>query len=138
MKYWGRFYQDGDCISVEFPDVPGALTYGETLDEAKKMASEALNGVLASMVDDSLPLPPAGRHEGFEFHPVEVKPTVLAAAHIRGARKAAGLTQKEMAARLDVAYQVYQKLEDPEKSNPTVKTLARIAGALGHTLEIAI
>lgn len=138
MKYWARFYRDGDCISVEFPDVPGALTYGETQNEAERMAFEALNGVLASMVDDGVPLPPAGRYEGLEFHPVEVKPTVLAAAHIRGARKAAGLTQKEMAARLDIAYQVYQKLEDPERANPTVKTLARIAGALGHTLDIVI
>lgn len=138
MIYYCRLYRDEDCYSVEFPDVAGAATYGETLKEALAMAKDALNLVLASMAEDGLPLPKSKIRKGPSYYPVEVKTSILAAAQIRQARKAAGLTQKQMAARLNIAYQVYQKLEDPDRSNPTVKTLAQVACALGHSLQIAI
>lgn len=138
MIYYCRIYQDDDCFSVRFPDVPGALTYGKSVDQALRMAKDALNLVLASLVEDGEPLPKSKSHGRKNYYAIEVEPTIVAAARIRDARRAAGLTQKQMASRLNVAYQVYQKLEDPQKSNPTIKTLARVAGALGNTLEISI
>ncbi|MFZ2781355.1 MAG: helix-turn-helix transcriptional regulator [Rectinemataceae bacterium] len=41
-------------------------------------------------------------------------------------RKASGMTLTDVAEKLGVKYQVYQKLEDPAKTNPTLKTLAKI------------
>ncbi|MGX7091981.1 type II toxin-antitoxin system HicB family antitoxin [Hutsoniella sourekii] len=38
--------QDGNYFSVFFPDVDGALTQGETLEEAYEMAGEALGTIL--------------------------------------------------------------------------------------------
>ncbi|MDR2900144.1 MAG: type II toxin-antitoxin system HicB family antitoxin, partial [Treponema sp.] len=39
--------EDGEYI-VNFPDMPGAITSGDTIEEALKNAEEALNGCLAA------------------------------------------------------------------------------------------
>jgi antitoxin HicB len=36
---------------VEFPDLPGCVTFGRTLEEAKQNAEEALSGYLESIFD---------------------------------------------------------------------------------------
>lgn len=59
-----------------------------------------------------------------------------AALQIRMARKRAGLSQAELAERMAVTQQQVQRLEDPDKSNPTVATLQAIAEALGTRLRI--
>ena len=59
-----------------------------------------------------------------------------AALLVRMARKRVGLTQVELAGRLGVTQQQVQRLEDPERSNPTVATLRAIARSLGRRLTI--
>lgn len=43
---------DDDGISVEFPDLPGCLTCGDTTEEALKMAKEALGLHIYGMEED--------------------------------------------------------------------------------------
>jgi transcriptional regulator with XRE-family HTH domain len=57
---------------------------------------------------------------------------------IRSWREAAGLSQKELAAKLGVSYQSYQRMERPGRSNLTVETLERIAEALDSQLILEI
>jgi hypothetical protein len=40
--------------------------------------------------------------------------------------------------RLGLSYQAYQRLENPRKSNPTIKTLERIARAFGSELVVQL
>ena len=54
-----------------------------------------------------------------------------AALQIRMARKRARISQAELARRLGMTQQQVQRLEDPDKSNPTVATLRAVATALG-------
>ena len=42
---------------VDFPDLPGCVTAGRTLDEARKMAVEALALHLEGMAEDKEPIP---------------------------------------------------------------------------------
>lgn len=42
---------------VDFPDFPGCITAGSTLEEARVMAAEALAGHIAGMMEDRLPIP---------------------------------------------------------------------------------
>ena len=42
---------------VEFPDLEGCLTEGETLDDALKNAKEALSGYLASIFERGFTIP---------------------------------------------------------------------------------
>lgn len=48
---------DADGISVEFPDLPGCLTCGDTEEEALRMAQEALALHIWGMEDDGDPIP---------------------------------------------------------------------------------
>ena len=48
-----------------------------------------------------------------------------------------GHSQTEIARKLGITYQSYQKLENPRKCNPTVKTLERIGEVLGKELVIS-
>ena len=43
--------------TVHFPALRGCITYGDTLDEARDMAKEALELYLESLREDGLPIP---------------------------------------------------------------------------------
>lgn len=59
MKY--HFYavlqKEDDFYNVSFPDLPGAITFGEGIEEAVEMASDALGGHLLVMEDDDDHIP---------------------------------------------------------------------------------
>jgi predicted RNase H-like HicB family nuclease len=43
--------------TVTCPSLPGLVTYGETLEEARAMAADAIEGYLECLSEDGLPLP---------------------------------------------------------------------------------
>ena len=43
---------------VTSPALPGLVTEGETLEEAREMAQDAIRGYLESLRKDGLPIPP--------------------------------------------------------------------------------
>lgn len=49
--------EEGGFI-VTFPALPGLVTEGDTLEEARAMAMDALRGYLESLAKDGLPAPP--------------------------------------------------------------------------------
>jgi predicted RNase H-like HicB family nuclease len=49
--------EQGSDYGVEFPDVPGCVTAGRTVDEARAMAAEALAGHIAILESDGEPVP---------------------------------------------------------------------------------
>ena len=50
-------FNDNNFIGVEFPDLPGCVTFGENVDEALQMAKDALSGHLLTMKDINCPIP---------------------------------------------------------------------------------
>ena len=57
--YPAIFHEENGQFWVEFPDLPGCNTYGETLEETLDSASEALGLYLYAKKEDHLPLPKA-------------------------------------------------------------------------------
>ncbi len=58
MEYIAYLHKDrGSDFGVSFPDFPGCVTAGRTLEEARQMAVEALTLHLAGMIEDSEALP---------------------------------------------------------------------------------
>jgi predicted RNase H-like HicB family nuclease len=56
--YIALIHKDPDSdYGVSFPDLPGCVTAGKTLDEARAMAVEALALHLEGLVEDGAPLP---------------------------------------------------------------------------------
>lgn len=49
MKYPAIFFEDGDYIGVEFPDLPGCFSQGKNLDDAKSNAAKALGKFLGEV-----------------------------------------------------------------------------------------
>jgi antitoxin HicB len=117
---------------VEFPDLPGCLTDGTDMEDAKAMAAEALSGYLMSVIEGDLVFNPPSKVRGAVM--IEPEPSVAFAYWLRTKRKASGMTLTDVADKLGVKYQVYQKLENPETSNPTLKTLKRLEKVFGEEL----
>ncbi len=136
MRYYCVIKQMDGLFGVEFPDLPNIITVGVSHDEAVVMAAEALNSALETDVSRGFPLPEpvTGPAEG--LYPIEVSPHIVIAWDIRKIR--GDRSQSEIASRLGLSYQAYQRLENPAKGNPTVKTLERVARALGKRLEVRI
>ena len=58
MDYIAYLHKDkGSDFGVSFPDFPGCITAGKTLDEAHRMAAEALALHIAGMVEDREEVP---------------------------------------------------------------------------------
>lgn len=136
MKYFCRIELEDGLYGVTFPDFPNIITVGKDVDEALSMAHEALNASLACDVARGMPLPKPTAAKKKGLYPVEVLPHILVAWQIRELR--GKLSQSEIAQRMGLSYQSYQRLENPVKGNPTIKTLERIAKVMGKQLSIQL
>jgi len=115
-----------NSFNVEFPDLPGCLTFGNTLEEAIEFAKEALTGYLESIDSRKLHIPEPTNIKGKGVHWISPDKNVSFAIWLKKNREKLGLTQKQIAKKLKITYQTYQKFEDPHKSNPTLKTIIRL------------
>jgi len=70
VSYIAYVRKDPDSdYGVEFPDVPGCITAGRTLDEARAMAAEALAGHLAVLEDEGQRVPAPSLMEALKDDP---------------------------------------------------------------------
>ena len=95
IAYPGLFeYDDEDKVyNVRFPDLPGCLTYGETIEEAKEMAREALTGYLQSIDARKVKIPNPANLKGDEVVYIEPETPVALAIWLRKQREALGLSK---------------------------------------------
>jgi antitoxin HicB len=133
MVYNCTIEKDGDMFIVQFPDMPNIQTFGNTHEEALAMAQEALEGCLESDISRGLPIPPPAYKKGY---PVPVASHIILSLRLRELRGEE--SQTDIARKLGLSYQSYQRLENPRKANPTIKTLEKIAHAFGRELTISI
>ena len=97
-------------FTVTFVDVPEAITHGRDREEALHEAAAALASALSFYVDAGRPLPRCSPADG---RPV-VQVSLLAAAKLalRGALREAGVSQGELARRLDCDPKAVRRLLD--------------------------
>ena len=133
MVYNCVIEQDGDKYIVQFPDMPNIQTFGLNHEEALAMAKEALEGCLESDISRGIPIPAPSYRKGY---PVTVSSHIALALQLRKLR--GEQSQTDIARKLGLSYQAYQRLENPRKTNPTVKTLEKIAHVYGRELSIAL
>lgn len=123
---------------VEFPDLKGCLTEGETQEDALKNAKEALTGYLASIFERGYAIPKPSKARGKAIHLIEPEPEVATPIILRKIRAEMNLNQAEAARRLGISYQAYQRLENPAKFNPTIKTLEKVAKVFEKQLHVEL
>ncbi|MBZ0273298.1 helix-turn-helix domain-containing protein [bacterium] len=143
VGFWAILMPDkaSETVGVRFHDFPNIVTYGFDRDHAVEMAGEALNGCLESDYDRHVPLPESRRKprvkKGEEAVFVTLDPDVRTAYLVRGWREESGLTQAQMARRMDISTQAYQRIERPGRANLTIATLMRVAEAVEKRLVIS-
>ncbi len=115
-----------NCYLVEFPDLPGCLTYGDTLEEAREMAAEALSGYLESIDLRKMDIPSPSSLKGKNVYYISPEPKTAFAVWMKLKRIEKGLTQQKAAKLLGINFQSYQKYENPKRANPTLTTLRKI------------
>jgi antitoxin HicB len=133
MFYNCTIEQDGDMLIVQFPDMPNIQTFGTTHEEALAMAKEALDGCLEVDISHGNAIPPPAYTGGY---PVPVANHIVLSLRLRELR--GEQSQTDIARKLGLSYQAYQRLENPRKANPTIKTLEKIARAYGRELSISL
>lgn len=136
MHYFAKLKKEDNYFIVSFPDFPNINTYGESKDEALANAEEALNGTIESDFSRNFDIPVPTIYKGKSHYPIYVEPHIEIAYKLRQIRK--GKSQIQIAKELGITYQAYQKLENPRKCNPTIKTLEKIAKAYNKKIEVAI
>ena len=122
-----KYSKTDNCWYVESPGFyEGIVTYGNTLEEAKIMAAEAVTGLLETYLDhgDKFIIPKGGASK--EWFGIEIAPGLAFALWLRNARISRNMTLADAAEKMGVKYQVYQKLENPRTANPTLKTLKKL------------
>lgn len=77
-RYVAYIRRDPDSdYGIEFPDLPGCVTAGSTIDEALAMAEDALAGHLAVMAEHGDPIPRPRSLEALKDDPDRTDATVV-------------------------------------------------------------
>lgn len=136
MKYYAKLIKENNYYIVTFPDLPNVNTFGNTKEEALQNAYDALNGCIESDFERGFKIPNPKAYSGTIYFPITIKPHIELSIMLREIR--ANKSQIEVANMLGISYQAYQKLENPRKCNPTVKTLEKIASIYHKELKVVL
>lgn len=136
MHYFAKIKPIEGVFMVSFLDFPQIKTYGQNLNEALKHAEEALNGCLEADFERGFELPTVTKHSNKSAYAIPVAPHIAVAIQLRNMRS--NRSQIEIARELGVSYQAYQRLENPRRCNPTLKTLEKIGRALNKKVNVIL
>jgi antitoxin HicB len=120
--------------TVTFPDLPEAITEGDSLDEARFNAAECLSLVLDVRIEQGDALPMPSTPEGMER--IEPGAATQAALLIHLTREAEQKSLAVLARALGTSWPAVKRLEDP-RHPPTLRQLERAAAALGKRLVLS-
>lgn len=137
MEYPAKFTRDKDGgYIVTFPDVPEAITEGNTVDEAMVMAAEALELALTFYTDEWKDLPAASRPKrGMRM--VAVPALSGAKFRLYSTLREMGIKKVELARRLDYAPSQVDRLLDIRHASKLGQIEAAFS-ALGKSISIEV
>jgi antitoxin HicB len=135
MRYAIRIRKDtNDTLLVTVPDLPDAITFGETLEDAKLQAVDAIETAMMARMSDRevIPEPKAsGRHY------VELRPAVAAKVALWNAMLQQGLGKAALARKLKWHMpQVDRALDVRHES--TLSSLVEALAVTGNALSISV
>lgn len=136
MKYPVKIEKDEDGFVATFPDLDGCFTDGDTIDETLINAKEAMDGYLETVIIRQLAIPTPSKITGKNIYHIPVSKQIEFVINLKKRRQELNLTQTDVADKLGVKYQTYQKLEDITKSNPTIKTIIKLEKVMNCNFQI--
>lgn len=133
--YAAEVLEEPDGITVTFPDVPGAITCGDTRAEALARAEDALVSMMAALVEDNQPIPRPSPARGRLL--ISVPALAAAKLALHDAMLAARLSNVELGRRLGLDEKQVRRLRDPLHRSHIDKVEAALR-ILGKRLEVEV
>jgi predicted RNase H-like HicB family nuclease/DNA-binding XRE family transcriptional regulator len=134
MQFHAMVWPDGGQYSVVFVDAPGCQTCADDAASVESMAQDAVEGWVEVhlVTGTALPAPKRVRRRlprGGWWLTITIPLKIAVRAALVTRRVQMGLSQAQMAARMNVTRQAYQQLESPD-ANLRLDTLTRAFSAL--------
>jgi len=135
LRYPANFKvaEEGGFV-VTFPDIPEAITQGESVEDALVHASDALASALDFYIEDGNPVPTPSKPKRGQYM-VELPASYTAKILLLQEMAAQKVRPAELARRLKVTPQEVTRLIDP-RHKTRIDGIAGALKALGKTLEI--
>lgn len=125
------FHKAGNCINAYAPDFPGCFSTGDTIEDARRNIVDALESYIPDFIRDGGIMP----DDLVDYDAVKVTLPAGLAEHsvdgetLRSFRTTRGLTQAELAAKLDVTPATISEWERGRRELPgTVRYLLESVG----------
>jgi antitoxin HicB len=136
LSYPSRIVRDGAGFMVSFPDVPEALTGGDTREEALSMAADALMTAMDFYFEDRRAVPPPSAAKRGQVM-IDLPSGVSAKVLLLNEMIAQGVRPAELARRMHVRPQEVNRLTDLH--HPTkIDTIAQALLAMGKRLQLSL
>lgn len=134
MRYPIKMRRDGKHFLVSFPDIPEAITQGETEDEALSAAKDALETALDFYFDDGRIVPsPSPLKKGSRY--VELPVSIAAKVLLLNEMLRQKVRPAELARRLQTTPQEVNRLVNIRHTSK-IDGIASALKALGKTLHV--
>ncbi len=127
---------DNDTVMVSFPDVPGAVTFGQDEDEALTRAADALETMFIAYIGDRRPIPRPSRPRKRQ-RTVTLPPLATAKVALYQTMREQGVRKAELARRLHCDFRQVDRLLDLRHRSRLDQIDAALA-ALGKHLDIRL
>lgn len=134
LAYPVELTPDGRFLMVTFPDIPEANSQGENVEDALKMAADALETALDFYFDAGRPVPVPSKPKRGQ-HTVELRASVAAKVLLLNEMYSQKVRPSELARRLRVTRQEVNRLID-RRYTSKIDGIAVALKALGKTLEM--
>lgn len=134
MRYPINLQPDNGGYVVSFPDIPEALTQGDTREEALEMGLDALITAFEFYFEDNQKVPLPGDVAG-DY--VDVPLSVASKVLMLNAFIESGLTRVELADRIGIKKQEVNRLIDLQHATK-IDAIQRAMKALGKRLELLV
>jgi antitoxin HicB len=136
MRYPANIVPDEGNFLVTFPDIPEAITCGDTRDEAVLMAADALLTALDFYFSDRRPVPPPSKAKRGQTL-IELAPSVAAKVLLLNEMLAQGVRPADLARRLNTSAQEVNRLTNVMHTT-RIDSVAEALKAIGKRLEVAV
>ncbi|MDF2860337.1 MAG: hicB [Achromobacter mucicolens] len=136
LRYPAKIRPDTVGYYVTFRDIPEALTAGDTVEEAKEMAADALLVSMDFYFEDRRPVPPPSAPEPDEVL-IALPASVTAKIYVLNEMLAQQVSQTELARRLGIRKQEMTRIVDLHHATK-IDTLAAALQAMGKSLELSV
>lgn len=130
------FDKDDSRYLVKFPDMPEAITEGESEEEAFFNASEVLTLAIEGRLEERLEIPQPSQCIG-EHVLISPSARAQAALLIKWAKMHGDHSTSEIARSLNTSWPAISRLESP-KHWPSLRQLEKVANVLGQQLIISM